>query len=105
MQDYRRIAEDFARAIKAKYGDRIDRIILFGSVARGDYREDSDVDLLVVTPGDWFALQEEVVGDAVAWLLTTGVYLSTMVVTTSDYERLSGMGFGRAVAAEGVLLA
>ncbi|MEM5821206.1 MAG: nucleotidyltransferase domain-containing protein [Candidatus Aenigmatarchaeota archaeon] len=27
----------------------IDRIILFGSRARGDYREDSDYDLLIVT--------------------------------------------------------
>jgi len=104
MKDYRKIAEDFARHLKATYGDRINRIILFGSVARGDYREDSDVDLLVVTSGDWFALQEKIVGDAVDWLLRTGVYLSTMVVTAADYDRLGRMGFGRAVAAEGVLL-
>ena len=32
-----------------KYGIEIDRIILFGSRARGDYREDSDWDILIVT--------------------------------------------------------
>ncbi len=34
-----------------KYGIEVDRIILFGSRARGDYREDSDWDILVVTRG------------------------------------------------------
>ncbi|MEM5827885.1 MAG: nucleotidyltransferase domain-containing protein [Candidatus Aenigmatarchaeota archaeon] len=30
----------------------IDRIILFGSRARGDYREDSDYDILIVTKNE-----------------------------------------------------
>ncbi len=32
-----------------KYNIEIDKIILFGSRARGDYREDSDWDILIVT--------------------------------------------------------
>ena len=40
------IAQDFAREIKS---DRIKLMILFGSVARGDYRPDSDIDILVVS--------------------------------------------------------
>ncbi len=35
--------------VAEKYGVRVDRIILFGSRARGDYREDSDWDILIVT--------------------------------------------------------
>ena len=31
-----------------KYGIEVDKIILFGSRARGDYREDSDWDILIV---------------------------------------------------------
>lgn len=105
MKDYREIAEGFARHVKAKYGDRIERIVLFGSVARGDYREDSDVDLVVITPGDWFTLQGEVAGDAVDWLLRTGVYLSAKVFSSQDFERIRETGFGRTVALEGVPLA
>ncbi len=30
-------------------GVEIDRVVLFGSRARGDYREDSDYDVLIVT--------------------------------------------------------
>ena len=38
-----------------KLGIRVERIILFGSRARGDYREDSDYDILVVVKErlDW----------------------------------------------------
>lgn len=33
------------------YGDRLQGIYLYGSYARGDYRPDSDVDVLVVLAG------------------------------------------------------
>ncbi len=35
--------------VAKKYNIEIDKIILFGSRARGDYKEDSDWDLLIVT--------------------------------------------------------
>lgn len=37
--------------LKALYGDRLRRVILYGSQARGDARADSDVDVLVVLEG------------------------------------------------------
>jgi len=50
------VMEDKLKAIKqvildvaSKHGVEVDRIILFGSRARGDYSEDSDWDILVVT--------------------------------------------------------
>ena len=44
--------------LEALYGDRLDRIILYGSHARGDARADSDVDLLVVLRGDYESYAE-----------------------------------------------
>jgi len=35
--------------VAEKHGIRIEKIILFGSRARGDYREESDWDILIVT--------------------------------------------------------
>ena len=35
--------------VAGKYGIKVEKIILFGSRARGDYREDSDWDVLIVT--------------------------------------------------------
>ena len=37
----------FRAALHALYGDRIERIVLFGSRARGDARRDSDYDVAV----------------------------------------------------------
>lgn len=105
MKDYRRIAEEFARHLKAKYGDRIERIILFGSVARGEAREESDIDLLVVTPETRLDLQWDVAGDATELLLREGVLVSVLVVTGKEWAKSGGTAFGRRVVAEGLLLA
>ncbi|HEX3883432.1 MAG TPA: nucleotidyltransferase domain-containing protein [Stellaceae bacterium] len=37
----------FRAALDALYGPRIERIVLYGSRARGDHREDSDYDIAV----------------------------------------------------------
>ena len=42
------IISQFAKALEQRV--RVDQIILFGSWARGDATEDSDIDLLVVSP-------------------------------------------------------
>ena len=105
MKDYRKIAEDFARHLKAKYGDRIERIVLFGSVARGGYREHSDIDLLVVTAGDWLHLQSDLAHEAVDVLLNDGVVVSPLVISSEEAARLPGTGFGRELAREGLAVA
>jgi len=38
-------------ALRQMYGPRLERVILFGSHARGDARPDSDIDVLVVLEG------------------------------------------------------
>jgi len=35
-----------------EYNIEIDRIILFGSRARGDFKEESDLDLLIITKNE-----------------------------------------------------
>lgn len=40
--------EHFRESLHSRFGERLREITLFGSRARGDAREDSDVDLLVV---------------------------------------------------------
>lgn len=105
MEDLRGHAEAFARRLKERYGDRIDRIVLFGSVARGDEEEESDVDLLVVTRGDRLALQWDLAAESVRFLLETGVLVVPQAFTPAEMERLRETLFGRAVASEGVVLA
>jgi uncharacterized protein len=40
--------EEFARWVRTRFGARLRELVLFGSVARGEVREDSDVDIAVI---------------------------------------------------------
>lgn len=42
------LTSEFSRGIQQLYGEKLNRVILFGSYARGEQHEDSDVDFLVV---------------------------------------------------------
>lgn len=44
----RALSQEVKQALTTLYGDRLDRIILYGSYARGDFHAESDVDYLVV---------------------------------------------------------
>lgn len=48
QQEYRTLADEYVRATSEFFGDRLVSICFFGSVARGEARADSDIDVLVV---------------------------------------------------------
>ena len=49
---YREIAAEATARLLAAFPDCIQAIVLYGSVARGDANEHSDIDMLVITPVD-----------------------------------------------------
>jgi len=49
MEDKLKLIKEIILNTAKKHNIEIDKIILFGSRARGDYREDSDWDILIVT--------------------------------------------------------
>jgi len=46
------IIEEFKTRLRELYGKKLKNIILYGSWARGDAKEDSDIDLAVLLEGD-----------------------------------------------------
>lgn len=64
---------------------RPDKIILFGSHARGDARPDSDVDLMVIMPVQGSKRQKATEIDMA--LADRTVPLDLLVVTPEDFER------------------
>ena len=58
-----------------------ERIILFGSQARGDAGPDSDVDLLVVMPVEGSVFEKELEIDKVLWSIPVSV---DVIVTTPE---------------------
>jgi len=47
-EPYITLIEKLIEALKRKYGDKFISLVVFGSVARGEARKDSDVDLLLI---------------------------------------------------------
>ncbi len=48
---YEHLVRDYLEIVKGLYGDRLVSLCVFGSVARGEVKEGSDVDLLLVVEG------------------------------------------------------
>lgn len=41
--------KEFARQVKEILGENLVQVILYGSYARGDYQENSDIDIMILT--------------------------------------------------------
>ena len=80
-----------------------ERIILYGSVARGEDTEESDVDILVLSR-DKQKTREKVIERAVDLLLDTGTYISVKVITPGEFERLKHTHFISQIAEEGMVI-
>ena len=39
----------FSQQVKKLLGQKLDKVILYGSYARGDYNEHSDIDIMILT--------------------------------------------------------
>jgi predicted nucleotidyltransferase len=77
------------RELRARYGDDLRRVALFGSKARGDFHAESDLDILVVvrtTKADYRRLWNEMVDMAWRVELTFGVVISLIIKDLADYD-------------------
>ncbi|OGX03085.1 MAG: hypothetical protein A3G87_09525 [Omnitrophica bacterium RIFCSPLOWO2_12_FULL_50_11] len=96
----------FKEILTKQFGSEIVSVHLFGSKARGDTLEESDIDILVVTERDDWRLKEQVGKVATTILLDYGVYLSVKVLGKSFRQRLIHLDspFLRNILREGILL-
>jgi predicted nucleotidyltransferase len=51
-EEYQNIYSEFVTECRALFGDKLYDVILFGSHARGDYNEESDIDLMIIVDMD-----------------------------------------------------
>jgi predicted nucleotidyltransferase len=98
----RPIVHEFAAKAREVCGDAIEEIILFGSVARGHDRPDSDIDILVITSDENFRLREYLTGLAFDLLMQTGERLSVKVISRADVAAHRHYPFIRHLLRDGV---
>ena len=94
------IAREFAKAIKSDY---IIKIILFGSVARGDDTEESDIDILIVSNHPMKI--DDIIADEVAWIMYDKQELiSAHVMSEELFNKTQSFSFLTNVLSEGVAI-
>ena len=104
---HQRAIEALGHALRREYGDAISRVIVFGSVARHEDHEGSDIDVMVVMdseklPVDW-ELERAIRSVAFAVELQRDVVFDLKVVAVGDWYGLKGhTPFMERVAEEGV---
>ena len=78
-------AADFAaRLLNGPMGDQVERIMLFGSVARDEARPDSDVDVLIASATNPQSVQQQADVTAFDVLLEDDAYIAPMVFSAND---------------------
>ena len=53
-----RLLDQYTEEIKKIYGSHLRQVILYGSYARGDFRPDSDVDIMILLDMDDLAIKD-----------------------------------------------
>jgi predicted nucleotidyltransferase len=80
----REILEQFKVEVKKVLGDRLDRVVLFGSRSRGDAASDSDFDLLVTVRNLQETDRKRVFEIAADLSLEYDTVLAVLVVPAND---------------------
>ena len=84
----KRILSELRQELERLYGDRLSRLILFGSQARGDAEEWSDIDVLVVLKGHLERRQEKdkLMDKIVQWNLDYQELVSCVYMTEKRFQ-------------------
>lgn len=98
--------ETLVRRLHAHYDDQIQSVVLFGSKARGDAKDDSDIDVLVVLTTDDPYLRSKIRRLAARVSLEYDILISLFAVGRSHWENLSSYRFPiyQTIQAEGIAL-
>jgi predicted nucleotidyltransferase len=103
MIDRKQIAIEFAKSLNHP---EIEKVILFGSVARKEDTKESDIDILIFTKKreDEFEIRNDVYGKTFRTLLETGEYLSAKIIPIKHYEKYKSFSFYSNIDKDGVVI-
>jgi predicted nucleotidyltransferase len=99
---------EFAKDMQRLFGEKLSRIVVYGSYARGDYTKDSDIDVMVLVkiPEDKIHNFTDQVSDcAFEYLLKYGIDISPVIKNEEHFNYWAdNLPYYRNVRDEGVII-
>ena len=107
-QEIVNLLKQYTDAVKKIYGPLLSKIILYGSYARGDYHEDSDVDIMIlldVPPQDERKQLDDVSTATSDFNMEHDMYVMPMLKSVRTFKKWETVDpFFKNVNHEGVVL-
>jgi predicted nucleotidyltransferase len=98
----------FSQEVKCMLGEKLTKVIVYGSYARGDYRDNSDVDIMILvklSDEEIRAIKNDIYDLAFDVEMSTGIEISPVIKNEEQYEYwVDTLPFYRNVRDEGVVV-
>ena len=104
------IIDEFVKGVNEILGDRVKKIILYGSYARGDYDKSSDIDIMILTDlndNEILEYREKILDYAydIEWNNNFDIVVSPLIKNIDKYnKRIDVIPFYMNIQKEGVVL-
>ena len=82
------ILRELKRSLESFLGDQLVSMVLFGSMARGDYHDESDIDVAVIVRGLTRELKGRILDEVAELELEHHMPLSVLVLSEEEFNRL-----------------
>ncbi len=82
------ILRELKTSLESLLGDRLVNIVLFGSMARGDYHDGSDMDVAVIVRGLTRNLKSQILDQVAELEIEHHEPLSVVVFSEEEFDRL-----------------
>lgn len=106
MSDRNRILCEFRNKTKSIMGDSLKQMILYGSYARGDYGDNSDMDIMVLTDDRIIQIEDEIFDAAYDIELEYGVPISVNIKNEKHFKNwVNSLPYYSNIQKEGIIIA
>ena len=82
------ILRELKRSLESFLGDQLISMVLFGSIARGDYGDESDIDVAVIVRGLTRKLKGQILDEVTELEFQHDMPLSVLVLSEEEFNRL-----------------
>ena len=91
MEDLSCLLERYKEAVSQILGERLKRIILYGSYARGDFKQDSDMDLADIQPEEISNLADRIYDITYDFEVKYEMEINPSIQSIQVYEQWKGV--------------